>query len=84
MLSPDPFYPLLSYNLKQYIQDANYVIDNGQYVPELNGYIKLIGGKGNAKYAFVGLDRATNKITTFHIKSVKELSKKAPSLGIVK
>ena len=73
-----------SYNLKQYIKDANYVIKYGNYVPELNGYVKLIGGKGSAKYAFVGIDRTTGKITTFHIKTAKELSKKAPSLGIIK
>ncbi|WP_235988999.1 hypothetical protein [Aquibacillus kalidii] len=70
------------YNLKNYLEDANHVIRNGQYVPELNGHVKLIGGKGSAKYGFVGLDRNTGNITTFHIKTAKELSKKAPSLGI--
>ncbi|MGJ0909004.1 hypothetical protein [Clostridium botulinum] len=73
-----------SYNIKNYIDDANYVIKNGQYVPELNGYVKLIGGKGSAKYGFVGLNRATGNITTFHIKTASELSKKAPSLKIIK
>lgn len=33
------------------------------------------------KYGFVGFDRATGDITTFHIKNVSELMKKAPSLG---
>ncbi|MEK5340604.1 hypothetical protein NSQ19_12985 [Weizmannia sp. FSL W8-1119] len=70
------------YNLKNYLNDANHVMKTGQYVPELNGYVKLIGGKGSAKYAFVGIDRITGNITTFHIKSVKELAKKAPSIGI--
>ncbi|WP_342472629.1 hypothetical protein MHH70_04085 [Metasolibacillus sp. FSL H7-0170] len=70
------------YNLKTYLEDANHVIQTGQYVPEMNGYVKIVGGKGSAKYGFVGLDRNTGNITTFHIKSVKELSKKAPSLGI--
>ena len=51
------------------------------YVPELNGYIKFMKGK---KYGFVGLDRTTGDITTFHIKNVTELSKKAPSLGFRK
>ncbi|WP_427340818.1 hypothetical protein, partial [Caloranaerobacter sp. DY30410] len=73
-----------AYNLKNYIDDANHVINNGTYVKELNGYVKLIGGKGSAKYGFVGLDRATGNITTFHIKTASELSKKAPSLGILK
>ena len=44
-----------SYNLKEYIDDANYIIKNGQYTPELNGYVKFMGGKGHAKYGFVGL-----------------------------
>ena len=70
------------YNLKNYLEDANYVIKNGKYVPELNGYVKLIGGKGSAKYGFVGLNRNTGHITTFHVKTVKELAKKAPSLGL--
>ncbi|WP_169055905.1 T7SS effector LXG polymorphic toxin [Bacillus pumilus] len=70
------------YNIKNYLKDANHVIHKGRYAPELNGYVRLIGGKGSAKYGFVGLDRKTGNITTFHIKSVKELSKKAPSLGI--
>lgn len=71
-----------SYNLKEYIDDANYIIKNGQYTPELNGYVKFMGGKGHAKYGFVGLDRKIGRITTFHVKGIKELEKKAPSLGI--
>lgn len=45
------------------------------------GYIKFVGGN---KYGFVGLDRSTRDITTFHIKTVSELSRKAPSLGLIK
>lgn len=70
---------LKSYNLKNYVTDANYVIQNGVYVPELNGYIKLIGGSGSAKFGFVGLNKSTGNITTFHIKTAKELSKKLPN-----
>ncbi len=73
-----------SYNLKNYIDDAHHVIKNGTYVPELNGFVRFIGGQGSAKYGFVGLDRATGGLTTFHIKTASELSKKAPSLGIIK
>ena len=73
-----------SYNIKDYINDANHVVKNGQFVPEMNGYVKLIGGPGTAKYGFVGLDRATGNLTTFHVKSVSELMRKAPSLGITK
>lgn len=58
------------------------MIRNGTFVPEMNGYVWLIGGQGSAKYGFVGLNRATGNITTFHIKTAKELSRKAPSLGI--
>jgi hypothetical protein len=69
-----------SYNLRNYLDDANNIIKNGTYVPELNGYVRLIGGQGSAKYGFVGMNRATGNITTFHIKTAKELSKKAPGM----
>ncbi|MEG0153663.1 MAG: hypothetical protein RR744_10925, partial [Cellulosilyticaceae bacterium] len=72
------------YTVEDYLNDANYVIDNGTYIPEMNGYVKFVGGEGSAKYAFVGLDRATGKITTLHLKTVSELIKKAPSLGLQK
>ncbi|MCP4745963.1 MAG: hypothetical protein GY874_07455 [Desulfobacteraceae bacterium] len=71
-----------SYSLVNYLDDANHVIRHGTFVPELNGYVKLIGGQGSAKFGFVGLNRATRHITTFHIKTAKELAKKAPSLEI--
>lgn len=69
-----------SYNLSNYIDDANHVIRNGTFVPEMNGYVKLIGGPGSAKFGFTGLNRATGNITTFHIKSVGKLARKAPWL----
>ena len=69
-----------SYNLKNYLDDANHIIRNGTYVPELNGYVRLIGGQGSAKFGFVGLNRTTGNITTFHIKTAKELAKKAPGM----
>ncbi|MBP2100756.1 hypothetical protein [Enterococcus rivorum] len=71
-----------NYSITDYLNDANHVIKEGQFVSEMNGYIKLVGGEGSAKYAFVGLDRTTGNITTLHLKSVKELAKKAPSLGL--
>ncbi|MBO0461456.1 MULTISPECIES: hypothetical protein [Enterococcus] len=70
------------YSIVEYLREANHVIKEGQFVPEMNGYFKLVGGEGSAKYAFVGLDRITGNITTLHLKSVKELVKKAPSLGL--
>ena len=60
------------------MKDANYIINNGTYVPELNGYVRFMSGK---KFGFVGIDRNTGHITTFHIKNVTELINKAPSLG---
>lgn len=68
-----------SYNLKNYLADANHTIKNGTFMPEMNGYIRLIGGQESAKYGVVGLDRTTGNITTFHVKSVSELSKKHPA-----
>lgn len=72
-----------NYTITDYLNDANHVIKEGQFVLEMNGYVKLVGGEGGAKYAFVGLDRVTGNITTLHLKSVKELTKKAPSLGLI-
>ncbi|MDO5615796.1 MAG: hypothetical protein Q4G16_06375 [Cruoricaptor ignavus] len=69
-----------SYNLKNYIEDANWIIKNGTYVPKLNGYVRLIGGQGSAKFGFVGLNRTTGSITTFHIKTAQELAKKASNM----
>ena len=66
----------------EYLEGANYVINNGQYVPELNGYIRFLGNGGKANYAFVGLKNAGQNISTFHVKSVRELSK-IPSLGFI-
>ena len=67
-----------NYSVDKYLDDANYIINNGTYAPELNSYVSFMSGK---KYGFVGLDRTTGDITTFHIKNVYELINKAPSLG---
>jgi RHS repeat-associated protein len=70
-----------TYTLKQYVSDANSVIRNGKFVPELNGYVSIAGGQGGAKGLFVGLDRATGEITTMHLKPISFFEQKAPSLG---
>ena len=63
-----------SYNLKNYISDANWIIQNGTYSSTLNGYYNFIGnGKKGALFGFVGLERGGNRITTFHVKSAKQL-----------
>ena len=67
-----------NYSIDKYLDDANYIINNGIDVPELNGYVSFMGGK---KYGFVGLDQTTGDITTFHIKNISESAKRAPSLG---
>ncbi|MCI8668854.1 MAG: hypothetical protein HFI34_04920 [Lachnospiraceae bacterium] len=67
-----------NYSIDKYLDDANYIINNGTYAPELNGYVSFMSGK---KYGFVGLNRTTGDITTFHVKNISELIKKAPSLG---
>ena len=72
-----------SYNLARYVDDANHVIQTGTWASEMNGFVKLIGGQGSAKFGFVGLERGGSSITTFHIKTASELAKKAPSLGVV-
>ena len=83
------------YTMEKYLNDANHVIREGIFIPEKNAYVKFIGKATNKKfidleenvskkikYAMVGLDRKTGKITTFHIKKLPELIKDAPSLGL--
>lgn len=69
------------YTLKDYVSDANHVIRTGTFVPEMNGFVRIVGGEGTAKAAFVGLDRASGHITTFGVRPVSEIARKAPSLG---
>lgn len=70
-----------NYSLEQYIADANSVIRNGTFAPELNAFVAIPGGVGSAKGLLVGVDRATGEITTMHLKSVSFFETKAPSLG---
>ena len=62
-------------NSQEYLDGANYVINNGTYVPEMNGYVRFFGANGRANYAFVGLTRNGANITTFSVRSVKSLTK---------
>ena len=59
-----------NYSLSQYVDDANTVVRNGQFAPELNAYVSISGGEGSAKGLMVGLDRATGDITTMHLKPI--------------
>lgn len=60
----------------EYLDGANYVINNGKYVPEMNGYIKFFGANGGANYAFVGMTSNGANITTFSLRSVASLAQK--------
>ena len=62
----------------EYLKGANYVIENGTYVPEMNGYIRFFGAEGKVNYAFVGMTSDGSAITTFGLRSAQELAKKIP------
>ena len=36
--------------IDKYLNDANYIINNGTYTPELNGYVSFMSGKKYAKW----------------------------------
>jgi RHS repeat-associated protein len=62
-----------NYDIKNYLNDANYIIKTGQYIPKMNGYIKFMGKDGRANYGFVGMTRDGKNITTFGVRSVNRL-----------
>lgn len=53
---------------QEYVDAANYVIENGVYIPRQNAYVKFYGMNGGANFAFVGLSHCHSFITTFHLK----------------
>ena len=63
----------------EYAKGAKYTIKNGQYVPEMNGYIRFFGSQGKANYAFVGM-KSYGRVSTYGIRAVAELAKKLPWL----
>ena len=68
-----------AYNLKNYVDDANWIIQNGIYSSKLNGYYYYMGNaakKGKSLFGFVGLKNGGSTISTFHIKSATELGLK--------
>lgn len=69
---------LKSYNLANYIDDANWIIQNGSYSSKLNGYYYYMGNssKGESLFGFVGLKNGGSTISTFHIKTAKQLGLK--------
>ncbi len=64
-----------SYNLGNYVDDANWIIKHGTYNSNLNGYYYFIGNssKGEALFGFVSLKNKSSVISTFHIKTAKQL-----------
>ena len=64
-----------SYNLKEYINDANWIVNNGYFLESKNGYYYYLNNssKGKSLVGFVGLTRDGKYITTFHIKTAIEL-----------
>ena len=66
-------------NAKEYAKGAKYVIKEGTYVSEMNGYVKFFGAKGKANYAFVGMKKG-NQVATFGVRSVSSLVEKGVSL----
>jgi hypothetical protein len=46
--------------------------------------VKIVGGTGKSKVAFVGVDKSGEFITTFHMKDIDRVIKTAPSLGWAK
>lgn len=58
---------------QEYLDTANYVIQNGEYVSAQNAYVKFYGLHGHANFAFVGMNRAHTCITTFHLKHVSKI-----------
>ena len=67
-----------TYNLKNYVDDANWIIQNGTYSSKLNGYYSFManGSKGQSLFGFVGMKNAGSTISTFHIKSAAQLGLK--------
>ena len=66
----------------EYLDGAQYVINNGTFIPEMNGYIRFYGAAGKANYAFAGMNQA-GQITTFGIRSVLSLARTIPYMFIV-
>ncbi|MEM7110010.1 MAG: hypothetical protein AAF519_17415, partial [Bacteroidota bacterium] len=64
-----------AYNLKNYVDDANWIIRNGTYSSKLNGYYHYMGNaaKGESLFGFVGLKNGGSTISTFHIKTATQL-----------
>jgi RHS repeat-associated protein len=68
-------------NSLEYQKGAQYVINNGKYIKQMNGYIRFFGSGGKANYAFVGMNNA-GKIVTYGVRGISSLSKVIPWIVI--
>ena len=68
-------------NAKEYAEGAKYVIKNGTYIPEKNAYVRFLGSKGKANYAFVGM-KSGGRVSTFHVRSVSAMVKDGITLFV--
>ena len=68
-------------NVKEYAKGAKYVIKNGTYIPEKNAYVRFLGSKGKANYAFVGM-KSGGRVSTFHVRSVSAMTKDGITLFV--
>jgi len=67
--------------LAQYIDDANRVIQNGTYLPQMNAYVQRIPDTN--KVLFVGLKNRGKNISTFGPRTIRGKLKKAiQSVGL--
>jgi hypothetical protein len=61
--------------MKNYVEDANWIIQNGTFHPGRNGYYHFMsnGSKGQSLFGFVGMKEGGTTISTYHIKSKSQL-----------
>ena len=57
----------------EYLEGANFVIQNGFYVEAKNAYVMFYGMGGRANYLFVGLTQDGKNITTFFLKAAQQI-----------
>ncbi len=70
----------VTYDLADYLVDANRLMKSGRYVEEVNGYVQPIKGAIPAQVEFLGLDATKLRITTFHPKDLADFYERVPRL----
>ena len=59
-----------NYSIDKYLDDANYIVNNGTYVPELNGYVSFMSGK---KYDYYNIANIARLLTELPDEDLKEV-----------